>query len=392
MRVRLDPVLLALTLSLVAGAPVRAADDAAPGAANATAAARGRGAGFAAVDLHAALAPAALADRLHGIRVVFVGETHTRYDHHLNQLEIIRALHERDASIAIGVEYFERRFQPKLDDYIEGRISEPEFLRATQYFRNWGYDYRLYAPIFRYAREQHIPVRALNVPRSLPSAVAKTGIGGLSAAQRAELPKDIEPAGDAYETRLRTAFEAHGDASPIDFEHFVEAQLVWDEGMAETAAAYLEANAARRMVILAGAGHIEFGSGIPSRLTRRIHAPSAIVLSTSDDVDPEASDYLLLSREQDLPPAGALGVQLEDVKGTCSIRSVRDGGAADEAGLEKGDRLVAVAGEAVSVCADARVALWDKQPGDRVRLEVRRKRRSKAPVRAVEIELEAAQR
>ena len=195
---------------------------------------------FDAIDLDTPLALDTLASQLAAKRVVFVGEIHNRYDHHLNQLEIIRLLHDRDSNLAIGVEYFPQTVQQQVDDYIAGRTSEQEFLRASDYFKNWGYDYRLYAPIFRYAREQHIPVRALNVPNELPSAVARVGIAGLSESQRKYLPGEREPADDAYRARLRSAFQAHGPSKPGDFEHFVEAQLVWDEGMAQSAAAYLE--------------------------------------------------------------------------------------------------------------------------------------------------------
>ena len=81
-----------------------------------------------------------------------------------NQLAIVKSLYELSPALAIGVEYLEQRFQPAVDDYIAGKIGEDEFLRRTQYFKEWGYDYRLYAPIFRFAREQKIPLRALNVP------------------------------------------------------------------------------------------------------------------------------------------------------------------------------------------------------------------------------------
>jgi len=341
---------------------------------------------FDAIDLNAPLAVDKLAAQLAMKRVVFVGETHNRYDHHLNQLEIIKLLHDRGPNLAIGVEYFPRTVQQQVDDYIAGRTAEQEFLRAADYFRNWGYDYRLYAPIFRYAREQHIPVRALNVPNELPSAVAKVGIAGLSEPQRRYLPRDREPADEAYKARLRGAFQAHGPSKPGDFEHFVEAQLVWDEGMAESAAAYLDANPERRMVILVGAGHVEFGSGIPKRLERRTHATYAIVLSSGEAVEPHMADYLLLSEKKELPPAGTLGVSLEDKNGECRIKSLSPGGAGEKAGLKKGDVLLAIDGQAVKAVADVRLALWDKKPGDHVRIKLRRKHGE----RELEIELAAA--
>jgi uncharacterized iron-regulated protein len=328
-----------------------------------------------AIDLGATLSQDRLALQLATKRVVFVGETHDRYDHHLNQFEIIRQLHQLDPSLAIGVEYFQQPFQAQLDDYIAGRTTEEEFLRATEYFQGWGYDYRLYAPIFRFAREKRIPVRALNVPRALASAVAKVGITGLSEQQRAYLPKEIGVADEAYRRRLREAFEAHGTSKPDAFDHFVEAQLVWDEGMAETAAAYLNANPGRRMVILAGSGHLVFGDGIPKRLERRTDATYAIVLNGGDEVEPRMADHLLLGKKQELPLAGVLGISMEERDGACRIRSLSPGGAAERAGLRRGDVLVEIDGQTVKLIADTRLALWDKKPGDRARVSVRRKRR-----------------
>jgi uncharacterized iron-regulated protein len=326
-----------------------------------------------AVDLDSGLSLDELVGKLATKRVIFIGEIHDRYDHHLNQLEIIKRLHELDPNMAIGVEYFQQPFQSQVDDYIAGRISENEFLRGTEYYTRWGYDYRLYAPIFRYAREQRIPVRALNVPTALVEAVARVGIAGLSEKQRAYLPQSIEPADEGYRMRLYEAFREHQTPGVDAFNHFVEAQLVWDEGMAQSAAAYLDASR-RRMVILAGAGHLEFRSGIPKRLERRTGATYAIVLNSGEEVEPDMADYLLLSKEQELPPAGVLNVSLEDKDGECRIGSVSAGGAGEKAGLRKGDVLVAIDDQSVKGVADAHLALWDKKPGEAVRIEVRRKR------------------
>jgi uncharacterized iron-regulated protein len=330
---------------------------------------------FDAVDLDATVPPDKLAAQLAAKRVVFIGETHDRYDHHLNQLEIIRRLYQLDHNLAIGVEYLQQSFQPQVDDYIAGRTTEQEFLRASGYYQSWGYDYRLYQPIFRFAREQRIPVRALNVPSDLPSTVAKLGLAGLSASQRASLPKEIVPADEAYRGRLRRAFEGHGAAKPGAFDRFVEAQLVWDEGMAESASAYVNANPGQRMVILAGSGHLAYGSGIPKRLERRTHATYAIVLNGGDEVERHMADYLLLTEKQELPPAGMLGVSLEEKDGESRIRSLSPGGAAAKAGLKQGDILTGIDGQTIKRIADMHLALWDKKPGDRVRVTVRRKPR-----------------
>src|SRR5262245_33454591 len=92
-----------------------------------------------------------------GARAVFVGENHDRYDQHLSELEIIRRLYELDPKRwAIGVEFIQKPFQADLDAYITGDINEREFLRKSQYFDRWGYDFRLYSPIFHFAKEHAI--------------------------------------------------------------------------------------------------------------------------------------------------------------------------------------------------------------------------------------------
>ena len=169
-------------------------------------------------------------------RVVFIGETHDRFDHHLNQLEIIHRLHEIHPDMAIGMEYFQQPFQDYLDQYIAGELSEKQLLRATEYYDRWRFDYRLYRPILRYARERRIPIVALNLPREITSKVAHSGLTSLTAEEREHIPAEIDRSDSDYRQRLQQIHKRHPE---LDFEHFLEAQLLWDEGMAERAADYL---------------------------------------------------------------------------------------------------------------------------------------------------------
>ena len=63
------------------------------------------------------------------------------------------------------MEMFQRPFQKVLDDYIGGKIDEAEFLKGTEYFKRWGFDYQLYRPILLFARSEKIPVVALKSSR-----------------------------------------------------------------------------------------------------------------------------------------------------------------------------------------------------------------------------------
>ncbi len=307
-------------------------------------------------------------------RVVYVGEIHTRYDHHLIQLHIIRALAARGGPLAIGVEWFQQPFQNIVDQYIAGDIDEQELLRQSEYFNRWKYDFRLYAPILRYARAHRIPVIALNLPTEVTRAVGERGLNALSPELRQWLPDTLDRSNVRYEARLREMYAAHPQSESGDFARFYSVQLLWDEGMAQRAAEYLRAHPGRRMVILTGSGHLAYGDGIPARVQRETGATSAIVLSQwQAQLSPDAADFLLLPQPRQLPPAGMLGVTIEVMRGGgVRLRDVGKSSAAARAGARDGDRLLAIDGEPVADLADVRTAMWEKMPGDQITVTVRR--------------------
>ena len=308
-------------------------------------------------------------------RVVFVGESHDRYDHHLAQLEIIRRLHAMHPRLAIGMEMFQQPFQRYLDAYVAGTLSEAELLRSTEYYRRWRFDFRLYAPILRYAREHQLPVVALNLPVEITRKVGRKGIDGLTEAERAAIPEAIDRSDTRYAQRLKGIFGQHPHKQGRSFEHFLEVQLLWDEGMAERAAAYLKAHPDHAMVVLAGSGHLAHGSGIPQRLVRRIPVSSAIVLNSWEGgLEPGLADFLLLPQKRTLPAAGKFGALLAEQDGKLQVDACLSGSPCEAAGIKHGDQVLAVNGKPVVDMADLREVTWDKKPGDKVMLEIRRTR------------------
>ncbi len=308
-------------------------------------------------------------------RVVFVGENHNRYDHHLIQLEIIRRLHQIHPQLAIGMETFQQPFQRYLDDYVLGAISEQEMLRATEYYKRWRVDYRLYAPILRYAREHRLPVVALNLPVELIRKVGRVGLEGLSKEERARLPAEIDHSDAAYEKRIKAIFKLHPNNNGQQFEHFLEVQLLWDEAMAERAAGFLQANPDHHMVVVAGNEHLAHGRTMPRRLTRRIETSTAVVLNSWEGViEPGLADYLLLPAEYPLPPAGRMGTVLKEVDGVLKVAECLDDSPCAMAGIIADDRFLSIDDQTIDSLADFRLALWEKQPGDTISVDMLRKR------------------
>ena len=311
-----------------------------------------------------------LADR----RVVLVGETHTRFDHHLQQLAILRGLHQRNPNIALGVEWFQLPAQPHLDDFVAGRISEAEMLERTGYFDRWRFDYRLYRPVILYAKENGIPIVALNAAVEITNRISEVGIAGLTPDEKTKVP-DIDRSNTVYAEHLKQFFAQHPGGEKRSFDRFLDVQLTWDETMADTAARYLRENPGRRMVVMAGSGHIANRWGIPDRLQRRLPdaAIATVVFADGKEVNERLADYLVFSPEAELPKAGLLGLYLDTTGEGVKVRSVADDSAAGAAGIKTGDLLVAVDGQAVPSYAALRMAMLNMKPGDKVRLGYQRK-------------------
>jgi len=316
-----------------------------------------------------------LIEQLADDRVVFVGESHDRYEDHLNQLEIIRGLHARGNPVAIGMEFFQQPFQDKLDAYVAGDLSEEALLRETEYFERWRFDYRLYRPILRYAREHGIPLIALNLPREITDKVGDGGIASLSPEEAAQIPSQIDRDAPDYRAHLQRVFEMHPKAEDAAFEHFLEVQLLWDEGMAERAVRWLQANPESQLILLAGAGHVEYGRGIPARVKRRLDVPMSIVMSGQQrPFDPGMADFLLYPQAVELPKTGLMGVMLDtDSEGQgVAVQGFAQQSGARDAGVKAGDRIIGIGETAIDSYADIRIALMDSRPGQQLPITVLR--------------------
>ncbi|MBW1980736.1 MAG: ChaN family lipoprotein [Deltaproteobacteria bacterium] len=311
-------------------------------------------------------------------QIVYLGEKHNRYGDHLMQLDFIRALHGKHPELVIGMEMFQKSYQEALDSYIAADIDEKTFLKESHYFTTWRFNYYLYRDILQYARKKSIPVIALNLDHKLVAKVAREGLAHLSEEQKKSIPTELDFSDKSYRTRLKRVFDMHqielpGGTAPENFDYFVQAQILWDETMAETIARYLQAHPRCHMVVIAGNGHLEYGSGIPRRAYRRFQASYTVILP-AQNVMPAAdlADYLVFSTEVEAPQAAKLGVLLEADAATLKVTGFSTSSGAKAAGMKKGDFITAVEEHPVHTLEDLRILLFDKRPGDTVRVTVRR--------------------
>lgn len=246
---------------------------------------------------------------LSGADVVYLGETHNQPADHALQLDLLQRLYQQRPHIVLAMEMFQRPAQPLLDRYVSGAITATELRDRSEYDRRWGYDWEFYAPMLRFARAHQLPVIALNTPTEVTRKVAKYGLERLAGSDRRFIPPavTIDLSSVSYRQRLQAIYrEFHqGESNAAGFERFFQAQVLWDETMAERIAQVAQAEAASLVVVLVGQGHLLYGDGIPQRVAHRVPTVKqiSVLLNPSAELRGERAiaDYLWDSPDRPEP-------------------------------------------------------------------------------------------
>lgn len=223
---------------------------------------------------------AAVVARLKASRVVVVGEQHDQRTHHELQRRIVEVMCADGPGVVVGLEMLTWEKQPQLDAFNRGDVDAEGLRDSVDWKKAWGFDFGLYSPIFDVGHKGGARFVALNAPRDLVRALRQKGVDGLEPKQRQSLP-ELDFGDDLHRSWFKRIFSGAGHPlKPAELDGFYRAQVLWDEAMADrTARASLDG--ARQVVVIAGAGHVANGRGIPQRVERRIGAPVLSVVPLS---------------------------------------------------------------------------------------------------------------
>jgi len=323
--------------------------------------------------------------------VVALGEMHQTPPVHALHKDLVEALfRRRGADLVIAMEMFDRDVQSVLLRYISGDADEYQLRTEAKPWPDYVRDYR---PLVQFARDNGIVVLGANAPADLAARVRKEGLAAVQGAPF--LPRSVSvPEDDAYEA-FRQMMAGHPGVGPETIHRYYEAQCLRDDSMAEVVVDWLQQKraAGRRplVVLVCGHGHSDHRRGAVARMLGRMPTLDVRVLSAeeSDEVglgrgyysSPKTvGDYVVVVPRQERgrvvaeelrepaaaaatpaakpatpTPVGvaneagvrpALGLMPDYAAegGGVRVDSVREGSAAQKAGIEAGDVITAMAG------------------------------------------------
>jgi uncharacterized iron-regulated protein len=330
-------------------------------------------------------------DMMEGGRVIYVGETHKNVHAHQVQYDILRELERRyPGKVAIGMEMFREPQQESLDRWTKGELTELEFLRTSDWYENWSFDFGYYRDIMTFARDKAIDIVALNPPMEFQRLV---GMGAPLTPGQEEQTPDTDSSDPYQRALVKAIYGAHEGGEKMQ-QAFLRVQLLWEENMAEQIVNYLVSplGEGKIMVVFAGQGHIQYGFGVPKKVVRRMPMPYYIVLPTIISETEEAPAEEPETMNVDMPeiplPSGdfiwavpyetlkyqkvLIGIQLNFEDGSGAIEKVMDNSAAMKAGVLPGDILVKLDGEDIDAMEDVQLIMRAKKVGDSIDIAVLR--------------------
>ena len=241
-------------------------------------------------------------ERVRSGTVVIISEHHGFAPHHENQRKILRRLGELGRPVSVGLEFFNYPFQPLVDLYLKGELTEEDFLVGI----NWG---RI---SFEHYREQALfpldnggKTLAINAPREVTRNLSKGGLDGLAPEQRRLLPPNFTLGNDFYKERFVEAMGNHIPEEKMDF--YFQAQSAWDDTMAWRVAEFMREHPEHIFVIIVGDFHAAYFGGLPDRLKAR-GVQDLLVISQVDHQDSDQKEL-----EEDVLPHPKYGPRADFV-------------------------------------------------------------------------------
>ena len=310
---------------------------------------------------------------------IYVGETHNSLPMHDIQSKIIQALYEQDKNLSIGLEMFPVSFQEALNKWSMAILSKDEFIRESRWYVNWNFNFGFYEKIFKLAKNNKIPLYALNAPRAIIRKIRMKGWDKLSENEKKAVPKP-DVSHEEHRVLIRTIFESMelphkmkgGDLDMV-FEGLYRAQSAWDEVMAFNALQSREREG-RKMVVMVGSGHLLYNLGINRRAYKKNRLPFKTVICVvipegkkSIKVARSLADYVWGINEEKMPIFPSIGLRFKkfDRLDNLVIESKPIDGISKNANFEKGDVVLSVDGNSFSDINELRIYLaefnWDDE-------------------------------
>ncbi len=220
---------------------------------------------------------------LDGYDALFFGEYHDQDILHEIEYEVFESLYAKYGDrLVLSMEMFEADNQDVLDEYLDGEISEDNFLANSRPWPRYKADYR---KLVEFAKAHDLPVVAANIPRFMAHYVAVDGnTDKVGYDYKKYLPRETTAPEGAYKDKF-FGHMSRGEASQemqLRMDRMFAAQCIKDDKMAESIFDFLQDEPKSFIYHVNGCFHSDSHLGTVERLQQRAPGLKIAVITSKD--------------------------------------------------------------------------------------------------------------
>ena len=241
--------------------------------------------------------------KLEPYKVIFIGDHHTQPNLHKDVAKLIMELAKNGTKVHLANEWFYPRDEKVLNAYTTNEINETEFIEQIQWEKRLKYyPYTSFQPMYQAIKKTQGKLHGINLTKKEQKKISDQNLSAMTQDERifnASLDLNI-----SAHKGMVLPFLSHchapktGESLQECSQRMYRVQVAWDTKMANEAynlSLKLQQN--EKLIVFAGAMHMENSLGIPLHFARLSNQPT-VNITPADTADRElehgTSDYVLL--------------------------------------------------------------------------------------------------
>jgi len=243
-----------------------------------------------------------LSHQLEPYQLIFIGDHHSEDDMHLKVAQLIKTLSKNGNKVLFASEWFYPKDESILKAFANKELNEKEFLEKIEWKKRLKYNkYNSFKPMYEAIRETGGELYGLNLSKVDRKKISEQNLSAMTKEEltfNSTLDLKVRP-----HRELIMPFLSHchapkkGEPLKECQERMYRVQVAWDSKMArETYKLSKKLKADEKLIVFAGAMHIETHLGIPLRFARLSNKPFVTIIPADKKtrtIDNDAGDYVL---------------------------------------------------------------------------------------------------
>ncbi len=235
--------------------------------------------------------------------VIFIGDHHDSANLHVSIAKIITMLSKKGYKISLANEWFTPLDNALLKRYTKAQLNDEEFQKQIKWKDKSGYEFKSFAPIYHSIIDAKADMYGINLTKKERKLISEQNLSAMSS-ELQMFYNNLDLNTSSHKALLAPFFEhCHSKKKEENAltckKRMYRVQVAWDSKMAQESvklAKKVLKTSKDKLIIFAGAFHLESHLGINMRFSRQyqsLHVTVLPAIKPQEAIDLGYSDFVL---------------------------------------------------------------------------------------------------